>query len=103
MAATVTGEGSATAILVGSKLTITGSFKGLGSPATVGRLHRGAVTGVKGAALRDLTVEKSLGGMIMGSFDLTPAEILGLKAGQFYIQIHSEKAPDGNLWGWLLR
>jgi hypothetical protein len=25
-----------------------------------------------------------------------------LKAGRFYIQLHSERAPDGNLWGWLL-
>jgi hypothetical protein len=23
--------------------------------------------------------------------------------GRFYIQLHSEKAPEGNLWGWLLR
>jgi hypothetical protein len=25
----------------------------------------------------------------------------GLRKGKFYIQIHSEKAPDGILWGWL--
>jgi hypothetical protein len=103
MAATVAGEGYAKAVLVGSTLTIAGSFKGLRSPATIARLHRGAVTGVKGTASRDLTIAKSVDGMISGSFEMTPAEILGLKAGQFYIQLHSEKAPDGNLWGWLLQ
>ena len=45
MRATVTGKGAATAILVGTKLTISGSFEGLHSPATVVRLHRGAVRG----------------------------------------------------------
>ncbi len=24
------------------------------------------------------------------------------KKGNFYVQIHSEKAPAGNLWGWLV-
>jgi len=26
----------------------------------------------------------------------------GLRQGQIYLQIHSETAPDGNLWGWLI-
>jgi len=34
---------------------------------------------------------------------LTPEQVQSLKKGQLYIQIYSEKAPDGNLWGWLLR
>jgi hypothetical protein len=103
MHATVTGKGAATAILVGTKLTISGSFEGLRSPATVARLHRGAVTGVRGAAFQDLTVSHSPSGTIAGSIELTPFQIQALMAGQLYIQIHSEGAPEGNLWGWLLR
>jgi len=28
--------------------------------------------------------------------------VTDLEKGRFYVQLHSEKAPDGNLWGWLL-
>ena len=34
---------------------------------------------------------------------LTPDQIADLRAGRLYVQIQSERAPDGNLWGWLLR
>ena len=34
--------------------------------------------------------------------ELSPVQIADLEKGRLYIQLHSEKAPDGNLWGWLL-
>ena len=100
---TVAGSGTASAVLAGSKLTITGTFDGMRSPATVARLHNGLAKGVRGAAVGDLTVSKAMNGAISGSVDLTPEQVQGLHKGQMYIQISSEKAPDGNLWGWLLR
>ena len=27
--------------------------------------------------------------------------VADLEKGRLYVQLHSEKAPDGNLWGWL--
>jgi len=33
---------------------------------------------------------------------LSEVQLAALKNGSFYVQIHSEKAPDGNLWGWIL-
>ena len=36
----VAGSGTAAAVLAGTKLTITGTFDGLRSPATAARLHR---------------------------------------------------------------
>ena len=102
MMATVAGSGAATATLTGGKLTITGTFDGLHSPATIAQIHKGPVTGVRGPALFDLTVAKSTSGAITGTVDLTPAQITDLEKGRLYIQLHSEKAPDGNLWGWLL-
>ena len=36
------------------------------------------------------------------TLDLTPLQVTDLEKGRFYVQLHSEKAPDGNLWGWLL-
>ena len=99
----VKGGGSLTAVLVGARLTITGSFDGLAGPATVAQVHRGLATGVRGSAFHDLTVSKAASGTLTGAFDLTPEQVDSLRKGKIYVQIHSDKAPDGNLWGWLLR
>jgi hypothetical protein len=99
----IAGIGSATATLVGAKLSITGSFEGLKSPATMARIHQGPVTGVRGPAILDLTVAHATSGALDASLDLTQQQVESLKKGKLYIQIDSEKSPDGNLWGWLLR
>jgi hypothetical protein len=105
--ANIAGVGSATGTLVGTKLSIAGSFEGLRSSATDAKLHQGPVTGVRGPAILDVSVTPAASGktsgMINASLDLTPQQIENLKKGRLYIQINSEKAPDGNLWGWLLR
>jgi CHRD domain len=103
MQKTVAGSGSATATLSGNKLTITGTFDGMPSAATAAKIHRGLTTGVRGSPFLDLTVTKESKGTISGSFDLTPEQVQYLKQGKLYIQINSEKAPDGTLWGWLLK
>lgn len=102
MQATVTGAGSASAALKGSTLTITGTFTGLKTAATVARLHRSAKTGMRGAPIADLTVTAETSGTITGTVELTKEQVADLAAGRLYIQLHSQKAPDGNLWGWLL-
>ncbi len=102
MRTTIAGSGAATAALQGTKLTVTGSFDGMKSPATIAQIHRGVVTGVRGPVIFDLNVSKGMSGTLTGSVDLSPEQIESLRKGQLYIQIHSEKAPEGNLWGWLL-
>jgi len=102
MQATVAGSGSVTATLTGRRLTLTGTFEGLRSPATVARIHLGT-RGIRGPAILDLTVTKATSGSVSGSLDLTPAQVEELRNFRFYVQLHSERAPDGNLWGWLLR
>jgi hypothetical protein len=102
MKSTIAGTGSATATLSGAKFTVNGTFEGLKSNATMAHIHQGSAPGVRGAKLLDLTVTKSMNGTLSGSFDLTPDQTESLKKGKWYVQIHSAKAPDGNLWGWLL-
>jgi hypothetical protein len=104
MQATIAGNGSVSAVLTGTKLSITGSFEGLRSPATIAQLHKGPIRGVRGPNIFDLTVAKTdpASGTLSGSIDLTPLQVTDLEKGRLYIQLHSEKAPDGNLWGWLL-
>jgi CHRD domain-containing protein len=97
----ITGVGSVTATLSGTKLAIAGTFEGLASPATFAKLHR-APKGIRGPAVFDLTVTAGTSGKISGSFDLSPSQVEDLARERFYVQLHSEKAPDGNLWGWLL-
>jgi hypothetical protein len=101
-AANTTGAGEATAQLTGTKLTLRGNFAGLKGPATVARLHQGAVMGVRGPAIADVTVPKAATGDFSAEVTLTAAQVEGLRQGHVYLQIHSETAPDGNLWGWLL-
>jgi hypothetical protein len=97
----ITGVGLVTATLSGTKLTIGGTFEGLASPATFAKLHR-APKGIRGPAVFDLIVTPGTSGKISATLDLTPAQVEDLGRERFYVQLHSEKAPDGNLWGWLL-
>ena len=100
---TVAGFGSATATLTGARLSVTGTFDGLKSPATTAKLSGGVARGVRGDAIGNLDVTKSTKGQISGAVDLTAAQVKGLRDGHLYIEIASEKAPEGNLWGWLLK
>jgi CHRD domain len=105
MQATVSGSGSVSAVLSGTTLTITGVYDGLKSPATIIQVHKSPIRGVRGPVLFDLKASpgsSATSGTISGSIDLLPAQITDLEKGRLYVQLHSEKAPDGNLWGWLL-
>jgi hypothetical protein len=101
MLATVAGTGSVTAELSGARLTINGTFAGLRSPATVARLHK-APMGLRGPAVSDLAVATATSGAVSGTLTLTNAQLEDLRRSRYYLQIHSEKAPEGNLRGWLV-
>lgn len=101
-ASAVTGVGQATGTLEGTTLVVSGTFEGLQGPATVARLHSGVHTGVRGEPFADLVVTKATTGSISGSVQLSAAQLEALQSGRVYIQLHSQAAPDGNLWGWLL-
>ena len=102
MQANVAGLGQVTATLVGNRLTVTGSAEGLRSPATTVAIHRGA-KGIPGPAILTLNATKSNTPAISGTLELTPQQIADLRGEQFYVQLNSERAPEGNLRGWLLK
>ena len=103
---TVVGSGSVTATLTGTRLMIAGTFDGLNSPATIVRLCKSDKPGMRGASFADLSfspgVNGGTGGTISGQLDLSAAQVQELAQGRYYVQLHSEKAAEGNLWGWLL-
>ncbi len=101
---TIAGSGALTATLSGKTLTIQGTFEGLRSPATTVKIHRGP-KGIRGPAIPNLELKatNAAKGTISGTIELTPDQIADLRAGRIYVQVQSERAPDGNLWGWLLQ
>jgi hypothetical protein len=63
----------------------------------------GVAAGVRGPAIGELTISHAPDGSVSGSATLTAEQVDALRKGKLYIQIASEKAPDGNLWGWLFK
>lgn len=105
----VAGDGSVTATLSGSRLSITGSFEGLPAKATAAKLHQGIATGARGRespVIADLRITGGMSGTLSGDVRLSSEQLAALKAGQLYLQVYSEKGvlPDhSTLWGWLLQ
>jgi len=98
----ITGEGSALVQWDGNILSVSGNFAGLATNATSAAIFDGPGIGIPGAKAFDISVTQDKTGMIWGSLTLTRKQLAELRAGHLYVQINSEKAPDGNLTGWLL-
>jgi len=96
------GRGDATATLDGRTLTVSGRFAGLPSPAIAAHLIVGIAIGAPGTESLDLTVSPADSGTVSGTLSLTAKQAAAFRTGRLYVQIDSQKAPTGNLWGWLL-
>jgi hypothetical protein len=93
--------GNVTADLEGNILNIHGRFSNLTSNATAGSVRIGLAKGVPGDAIGTLTVTHAPQGEFSGSLKLNAGQLAALRKQALYIRIDSEKAPDGNLQGWL--
>ncbi len=93
--------GTVTGTLEGSILTVRGTFSNFTSPATGGSFRIGLAKGVLGDAIGTLTVDHARQGSFSGSIRLSSAQLAALKKEALYIRIDSEKAPEGNVQGWL--
>jgi hypothetical protein len=101
----VGGEGTATATLSRSRLSIEGAFEGLPAPATTARLHLGAATGASGPAIAELTITHAAAGSLKAEVALDREQRAALLAGHLYVQLHAQRGvpPDNAvLRGWLL-
>jgi hypothetical protein len=56
---------------------------------------------VPGDAIASLTADHATSGHFSGVVKLSSDQIAALKKQAVYVRIDSEKAPDGNLQGWL--
>jgi hypothetical protein len=98
---TTTGAGKATATLSGNRLTIEATFEGLTGAATTANVRRGP-KGIPGPVVFDIKVPNSSNGTLNAALDLTPDQLKDLREARLYLQIHSERAPEGSIRGWLL-
>ncbi len=99
---TIAGLGAARASLAGSTLTVEGTYQGLRSPATVVRVYDSPKPGLRGALVGEFAAGGGTSGAFKGTVTLTRAQAAAYAQGLLYVQLHSEQAPDGNLWGWLM-
>jgi hypothetical protein len=96
------GSGSVTATLQGNMLTLQGSFSGLLAVPTAAHLRMGSLPGVRGPIIADLTISSETAGTLSGTVQLNPQQLAALRKGGLYIEIDSNKAPEGDLWGWIM-
>ncbi len=97
---TITGVGQVRATLDGNRLTVTGTYRGMSSPATAAHIHFGA-PGRPGPLAQPLEVTSSPEGEVSGIAELTDQQVDALRAQSLYVQIHSEGNPGGELRGWI--
>lgn len=102
MQETIAGRGAATATLAGTSLTLDGTYTGLRSAATSVRVYESPRPGLRGPLVGEFASGGGTAGTFKGTLTLTREQAAAFAKGLLYVQIQSEKAPDGNLWGWLM-
>ena len=64
---------------------------------------RGLEWGFAVQPFSELMVVGGVEGSFSGEIELSSDQVDSLRQGKIYIQIDSEAAPEGNLWGWLVK
>jgi hypothetical protein len=102
MQETIAGLGAATATLSGTTLTVEGSYRGLVTPATGVQVFESARMGMRGTLIGEFASSGGTTGTFKGTVTLTADRAAAFAKGLLYVQLQSEKAPDGNLRGWFI-
>jgi hypothetical protein len=96
------GGGSVTVTLSGNQLILQGSFQGTLAIPTGAHLLMGSLPGVRGPIIADLVVSPSTSGTLSGTVQLKPEQLSAFHKGGLYVEIDSARAPEADLWGWLV-
>lgn len=97
---TITGEGEVILTLSGNTLSVSGTFAGMNSAATMAHVHNGPPA-QPGPVVHQLEVTKMPGGEISATLELTDEQVAALRNNELYVQVHSETNPPGELRGWI--
>jgi hypothetical protein len=76
------------------KLSWTVTYSGLTGEATAAHFHGPAAAGENAAPAVDISAA-----IKTGSADITDQQLADLQAGKWYLNVHSEKFPDGEIRG----
>jgi hypothetical protein len=98
---TITGTGWVRATLDGSTLTVEGEFENLSSQATNAHIHL-APPGQHGPVVLPLEFTQATSGTLSGTFELTDEQLSELLAMNFYVNVHTELNPGGEVRAWLM-
>ena len=96
----LSGSGEVQAARSGRLLDGSGGFKGLSSSATAAHVHQ-APPGRRGPPVFTIEVTEARDGRLTGQVDLDGDQVEALRAGELYVQIHTENNPEGEIRGWL--
>ena len=91
------GTGTAKINLSGNTLTWTVTYSGLTGPVTAGHFHGPAMPGANAGVV--VPFAGVLASPITGSATLTDAQIADLKAGKWYVNLHTQANPGGEIRG----
>ncbi len=80
-------------------VSVSGSFSGLTSNATLAHIHGLAAAGVNAGILVTLTETGGTSGSVSGSGTLSATNLAGMLSGLTYINIHTTNNPGGELRG----
>jgi len=97
---TILGEGEVILTLNGNSLIVDGNFSGMSSAATGAHIHNGPPA-QPGPVIHTLEVSQSTDGSVSATLSLSDEQVEALSNNEFYIQIHSESNPAGELRGWV--
>lgn len=78
-------------------VTVTGAYTGIASGAVAAHVHLGAV-GVAGGVVFPISFA---GGVLSGTFTPSATDLTNLRAGNWYVNIHSSAFPGGEIRGQL--
>ena len=89
--------GSATIKLDGDTLSWSVTYSGTTGPVTAAHFHGPAAAGANAGVV--LPFAGSLASPIVGSKQITPAQIADLKSGKWYVNLHTAANPGGEIRG----
>lgn len=101
-ASPATGDGTFTLNPATKELTWDVKYSGLSGPAAAAHIHGPAAPGTNAGVVVPFDVPKAPAGEIKGSKALTDAQIADLKAGKYYVNIHTEANKGGEIRGQLM-
>lgn len=101
---TTEGTGTATLTLNGDAFTLTGSYENLSGPAIAAHIHGPATKSENAGVVVPLTFTEGStagSGTLSGSGTFTADQLADLRSGLYYVNVHTEANPEGEIRGQL--